>query len=110
MKSRQAVDVPGVYVGALLEQADDLVLVAGGARRQEHAVGRELDLTCHLPGLGRLPVRLRLLPALELFGPLEEGRARAGLQRHCSRRPRLRTAPRPYVADYPTVVTLCRRL
>ena len=46
MERGEAVDVGGVDVRAPLDQAQHLVLVAGRARRQEHAAVRELR-RCH---------------------------------------------------------------
>jgi len=83
MQRGEAVDVPGVDVRPLLQQTHDLLLVAGRARRQEHDVGGELDLARDLARLRGLAIRLGLLPALELFGSLEQGRARTCLERHC---------------------------
>jgi len=43
MQGGQAVDVGRVDVGALVEELDDLVLVAGEAGGEEDAAGAELD-------------------------------------------------------------------
>lgn len=38
VERRETVDVAGVDVGAFAQQPHDLLLVSGGARREEHAI------------------------------------------------------------------------
>lgn len=54
MQGGESIDVGGVDVGALVEQLDDLVLVAGKAGGEEDTAGAELDPAAVLvPGWGR---------------------------------------------------------
>lgn len=53
MQGGESIDVGGVDVGALVEQLDDLVLVAGKAGGEEDTAGAELDPAAVLvPGVG----------------------------------------------------------
>jgi len=78
----ESIDVGGVDVGALVEQLDDLVLVAGKAGGEEDTAGAELDPAAVLvPGGGGGAVCVRLLPALQLLGALHHRRVVACVQR-----------------------------
>ena len=95
VQCREAVDVGRVNVGAPgLQDPGHLVLVRGRARRQEHASLGELDALVGLEarplGLDGLLGRVRLAPALELLGALEQRRrgplVQAAATAHCAGR------------------------
>lgn len=73
MERRESVHVRGVDVSTHLQQPLHLVLVARGARREEHDPRRELDPRRPLRRR-RLLVGVRFLPSLQLLGSLEQRR------------------------------------
>lgn len=74
MQGCESIDVGGVDVGPVLDQLFDLLLVAGHAGGQENASRTELDLGARVLRRRRFAIRVRLLPALQLFGPLHQRR------------------------------------
>lgn len=82
MQSGEAIHIGRVNVGALIEQLDDLLLVAGEAGGEKNAAGAKLDAAAVLAtGRGGGAICVRLLPALQLLGTLHHGRVVAHL--HC---------------------------
>ena len=82
MQSSEAIDVGSVAIGAILQHALDFIFVSGTTRSKEDAAGGELDTLVFSFRRMRFSSRIRLIPALELFGPLEEGRITPIVQRH----------------------------
>lgn len=82
MQSGEPIHIGCVNVGALVEQLDDLVLVAGKASGEEDASRAKLDpSTVFVAGRWGGAIGVGLLPALELLRPLHHRRVAARVQR-----------------------------
>lgn len=70
----EAVDVGRVDIGTLAYEVEHLGFVTGSTGREEDAAIRKLDASGGAAWRRRLPVGVRLLPAAQLLGPLEQRR------------------------------------
>lgn len=82
VQGRQAVHVRRIDIRTLLQEPEHFVLITRRARCQKHTTRREVDFPLFLLRMRRFPVRIRLFPPLQLFGPFEKGRTRPVLYRH----------------------------